>query len=549
MITGVMFRDGIISAANNISRFKNTVNALNVFPVPDGDTGTNMSMTMAAAKKAMEDITADDSIGYVADKAASAMLRGARGNSGVILSLIFRGIANGLKGCEDANGAIIATALDLGTVNAYNSVSNPTEGTVLTVIKAAAQAAREFCKINVDAAETFDAAYNGANAALAKTPEMLHVLKRAKVVDAGGQGLCYIFAGMLSVFLGGEIIEAIEDDSTAAEQPAETGEVMSLDEIVFAYCSEFIVKKKDNPKKNANDLKKYLNKIGDCVVVVEDDDIIKVHVHSNRPNDVIGKGLEYGELLTVKIENMKQQHRNARWGAATDNSKPKKVHAAPEKKYGFVAVSAGDGLDKMFKELGTDEIVSGGQTMNPSTEDIMDAVNAVPAEIVYVLPNNKNIILAANQVVSLIEDKKVIIIDTKSVPEGVCAMLAFDEDEEVSSNSENMKQAVGNVNTVLVTFAARDSFSGGLNIKKGQCMGMENGKITVVEDDPNTAAYKTVRRIAKRSADIITVYFGDSITKEKAQELVNSLSAKYTTAEIMAIDGGQPIYHYLISVE
>lgn len=552
MISGVMLRDGIISAANNIYNNREAVNALNVFPVPDGDTGTNMSMTMAAAKKAMEDITEEDGAGYVADKAASAMLRGARGNSGVILSLIFRGIADGLKGCDSSNGAIVATALELGATKAYKAVSKPTEGTILTVIKEAAISARKACVDNdADAAETFEAAYKGACDALAKTPDMLHVLKKARVVDAGGQGLCYIFAGLLGVFIDGVMTEC-EDTSeeNAPNAVAFDGEVMSEDDIVFAYCSEFIVKKKENLKKNVSEMKKYFNKIGDCVVVVEDDDIIKVHIHSNEPGNVISKGLEYGELLTVKIENMKQQHRNARWGAAGEKApSPIKEHLAPEKKYGFVAVSAGKGLEEMFSQLGVDKVVSGGQTMNPSTEDIVDAVNAVPAEIVYVLPNNKNIILASEQAVSLVNDKKIVIIESKTIPQGISALLVFDPDESETVNTENMSNAVGNVNTVSVTYAARDSFSGGLNIKKGQCMGIENGKITVVADDPNDAAYKTVRRIAKRSADIITIYYGESITKEKAEGLAEMLSAKYSGAEIMAVDGGQPVYHYFISVE
>ncbi len=548
MITGAVLRDGLISAANNIANYKNAVNALNVFPVPDGDTGSNMSMTMAAAKTAMEAITDDADAGYVADRAASAMLRGARGNSGVILSLIFRGFADGLKGCEAANGAILATALELGSTKAYKTVSNPTEGTILTVIQAAADAAKKNSREDLDAADTFEAAYQGACEALLKTPEMLNVLKKAKVVDAGGQGLCYIFLGMLSVFIDGKIIEANEETEPEA-QIAAPAEVMREEDIRFAYCNEFIIKKKDDLQHTADEMKTYLQTIGDCVVVVEDDEIIKVHVHSNDPAAVLAEGLQYGELLTVKVENMKQQHRNAHWGAAEQAKPAEKVHAVPEKRYGFVSVAAGEGFHALFEQLGADAIVSGGQTMNPSTEDILDAINRVPAELVYVLPNNKNIILAARQAAGLVADKKVVILETRSVPQGIAALLSFDEDENEETNTAAMQDAFGRVQTVSVTYAARDSFAAGLNIKKGQCMGLENGKITVVSDDPNDAAFRAIKHIAKRSANVITIYYGESITEEKANALADSLTARYSGAEIMAVAGGQPVYHYLISVE
>ncbi|MBR1810231.1 MAG: DAK2 domain-containing protein [Clostridia bacterium] len=555
MITGAMLRDSIISAANSISNFREAVNILNVFPVPDGDTGTNMGMTMAAAKKAMADVTDDVSAGVVADKAASAMLRGARGNSGVILSLIFRGIADGLKGCHAANGAIIAAALDQGSAKAYKAVQNPMEGTILTVIKSAANAARENSRDDIDATETFEAAYKGAIEALQKTPDMLHILKKAKVVDAGGQGLCYIFLGMLSVFLDGRIVETSEpEDATAAPPVVFDGEVMGEDEIKYAYCTEFIVKKSPDCPHNVDELRGYLTSVADCVVAVDDGEIIKIHAHSNIPGDIITKGLTYGELLTVKIENMKQQHRNAHWGVGDRSEEkakqtPAVKKAAPEKKYGFVAVCAGSGLEQLFGEIGVDKVVSGGQTMNPSTDDILNAVNAVPAQIVFVLPNNKNIILAAEQAATLADDRKVILIRTTTVPQGIAAALAFDPDASEASNLDAMNAAFARVSTVSVTYAARDSFVGGFNIKKNQCMGMENGKIVAVEDDPNDSAFKAVKRVAKRSAEMITVYYGESITKEKAQALETMLAERYSDAAIMTVYGGQPVYHYLISVE
>ncbi len=551
MITGIALRDGLISAANNILNYKNAVNALNVFPVPDGDTGTNMSMTMQAAKKAMETVTDDADASSVASLAASAMLRGARGNSGVILSLIFRGFADGLTGCESANGATLAAALQQGCNKAYQSVSNPTEGTILTVIRAAAEAARSNCTVDIDAADTFEAAYQGASQALLKTPEMLSVLKKAKVVDAGGQGLCYILLGMLSVFRSGEIIPCAEGEEAAPEEtPVMTGEVIAAEEIRFAYCNEFIVKKKEGLTKTADELKAYLQTIGDCVVVVEDEEIIKVHVHSNEPGSVLTAGQVYGEFLSVKVENMKQQHRNAHWGAAGQAQQEQVVAPVePKKPYGFVAVAAGEGFHDLFSQLGADEIVSGGQTMNPSTEELLDAILRVPAEMIYVLPNNKNIILAAKQAATLSQGRRTVILESRSVPQGIAAMLAFDPDEEDKANTAAMTEAMGRVRTVSVTYAARDSFAGGLNIKKGQCMGLEDGSITVVSDDPNDAALRTVRRVARRSASVITVYYGDSITPEKAQALTDAIAGRYSAAEVVAVNGGQPVYHYLISVE
>lgn len=551
MITGALLRNAVISASNNIFNYRNAVNALNVFPVPDGDTGSNMSMTMAAAKKAVETISDDADAGFVADKAAAAMLRGARGNSGVILSLIFRGIAQGLTGCVAANSATLAAALELGSVCAYKAVSNPTEGTILTVIKAAAAAARSHCTEGTDTTETFEAAYQAATETLAKTPELLHALKRARVVDAGGQGLCHIFAGMLRVFCGGPIIECAEpQEPSTADIPAFDGEVMGEDEIVFAYCTEFIVKKRPDLTETADALREYLQSVGDCVVVVEDDEIIKIHAHSNEPGEIITRGLAYGELLTVKIENMKQQHRNAYWGAApAGTDRPETPHAPPEKPYGFVPVAAGDGFAALFRELGADVTVSGGQTMNPSTQDILNAVNAVPAETVYVLPNNKNILMAAQQCASLIPDKRVLILETKTVPQGIAALLAFDPDASADENAAAMTEAFARVHTVSVACAARDSFVSGLTIKKGQCLGMEDGRITVAENDPNDAAFKAVRKLSKRSTEVITIYYGDSITEEKAEALASALRAKYTGAEIVTVCGGQPVYTYLISIE
>ena len=545
MISGKQLKDALISGANNMANHKNSVDALNIFPVPDGDTGTNMSWTMAAAKKELLKLPESAPVSLVASTAAAALLRGARGNSGAILSLIFRGISNGLKGCEEASGAVISTALALASENAYKSVMSPTEGTILTVIRCAGEAAKKELTLDIDAAHVFAAALDGARAALKKTPELLHVLKKAKVVDAGGQGLVYILEGMQSVFEKGEIIEAVE---SMADSAAPASGVSSEADIRFTYCTEFIINRKNGSFLDALLLRSFLEGMGDCVVVVEDEDIIKVHVHSNKPGEVLNRAMEYGELINVKIENMKQQHRNASWGTNADLEAEESLVAPAEKPYGFVCIGAGEGITELFAQLGADNIVSGGQTMNPSAEDILNAVNKTPAETVFVLPNNKNIILTAQQMVDLTQ-KKAVIIPTRTIPAGVSAMLAFDAEASIEENQSAMQEAVERVQTASVTFAARDSTAGGLNIKKGQMLGLENGKIVTVDDDPNACAYKVVKKLIKRNTSVITVYYGDGITEEKAMALVERIAQKADSAEVVPVYGGQPVYYYIISVE
>ena len=552
MLNGIIFKQALISGANNIVNHRQEVDALNVFPVPDGDTGTNMSMTISAAARELQ-VCEQTDIASVSAKAAAALLRGARGNSGVILSLIFRGISNGFKGVDSADGKALAKALELGKESAYKAVMKPTEGTILTVIRMAAEAVKNTeetdCKI------VLKTAYEAAKDALMKTPEMLPVLKQAGVVDAGGQGFVYILEGMLSVIVDGKSVEPIETLEKKESAKADKSVVASASgDIKFGYCSEFLINKEKNAQSNAEALKAYLESIGDCVVVVEDDDIIKVHVHSNEPGNVIQAALKCGPLTNIKIDNMRFQHRNAELGAENAKSEipaseQTQAPVEPTKDYGFVSVAAGDGFVELFKELGADNIVSGGQTMNPSTDDILSAIEATPARHVFVLPNNKNIIMAAEQTVNL-ADRKVSVLQTKTLTQGVSAMLNFSETEDVEANLLNMMKAAEAVHTAQVTFAARDSEAFGQKIKKGQILGMEDGKITLVEDDIVNAAYRTSRRLAKKyNASFITIYYGEETDEGMANLLSERLSERFPNIEINVIPGGQPVYYFIISVE
>lgn len=552
MLNGIIFKQALISGANNIVNHRQEVDALNVFPVPDGDTGTNMSMTISAAARELQ-VCEQTDIASVSAKAAAALLRGARGNSGVILSLIFRGISNGFKGMDSADGRALAKALELGKESAYKAVMKPTEGTILTVIRMAAEAVKNTQE--TDCKAVLKTAYEAAKDALLKTPEMLPVLKQAGVVDAGGQGFIFILEGMLSVIEDGKTVEPIEtlDKKDNAKSDKSVVAAASGD-IKFGYCSEFLINKEKDAQSNAAALKAYLESIGDCVVVVEDDDIIKVHVHSNEPGNVIQAALKCGPLTNIKIDNMRFQHRNAERG--TENAKEEinpseqaQAPVEPTKDYGFVSVAAGDGFVELFKELGADNIVSGGQTMNPSTDDILSAIEATPARHVFVLPNNKNIIMAAEQTVNL-ADRKVSVLQTKTLTQGVSAMLNFSETEDVENNLLNMMKAAEAVHTAQVTFAARDSEAFGQKIKKGQILGMEDGKITLVEDDIVNAAYRTARRLAKKyNASFLTVYYGEETDEVMANLLSERLSERFPNIEINVIPGGQPVYYFIISVE
>lgn len=546
MIKGCVLRDAIISGANLIENKKRSVDELNIFPVPDGDTGTNMSMTMSAARKELLQMSDDEPTGVVAGKAASALLRGARGNSGVITSLLFRGFSKGLKGVEEANGTDLANALTLGVEAAYKAVMKPTEGTILTVGRVAAERGRVAASFNDDANYVWDEICNAAEDALETTPELLPVLKRAGVVDAGGQGLCYIFRGMQSVFRDGIIAASEVTDSVSAQGDIDSfkSTVAQFDEVInFTYCTEFIVE-----KENDNDpakLRSFLESIGDCVVVVDDEEIIKVHVHTNQPGDAISKGLTYGSLISNKIENMRKQHENA--GAAA----PKKLERVEpvEGEVGFVAVAAGDGLVSLFHDLGCENVVSGGQTMNPSTEDILAAVQATPASTVFVLPNNKNIIMAAEQAIPL-ADRKVVVIPTRTIPQGLSAMLAFDPDSGADENAVDMYKAAEKVATGQITYAARNSEFNDKKIKEGEMLGLVNGKLTFTEKSRSKAIAKLAKQMVGKGASFITLIYGQDVTDEEAEDTRKFIENKIAkNVEVTLVNGGQPVYYYILSVE
>ena len=548
MITGLMFKNGIISAANNISNSRQAVDALNIFPVPDGDTGTNMSMTINAAAADIAAMPEDSSLGEVSKRTASALLRGARGNSGVILSLIFRGMSKAFKGLDEAGSKDVAKAFRMGCDAAYKAVMKPTEGTILTVIRKAAEAAEEIADIQDEPLKVCFAALQAAKQALAKTPEQLPVLKKAGVVDAGGQGLVLIFEGIQSVFENNAIVQPIDNEKKEEKQNDKSTVAAADEEIKFGYCSEFLIEKEKSAKeKDPLKLRAYLESIGDCVVVVDDNDIIKVHVHSNCPGDVIQSALKYGQLINIKIDNMRYQHRNAEEGKKADEAKI----AEPENEYGFVAVCAGEGLQELFTDLGADVVVSGGQTMNPSTDNILNAINQTPAKTVFVLPNNKNIIMAAQQAVPLAKDRTVIVLQTKTIPQGISAMLSFDETQNAQANEEAMTEAAGAVETGQVTFAARDSEVDGKPIKQGQMMGMANGAIKFIGDDKEQIAFETAESMIDTSVhSLVTIIFGEGADENGAQAVEQKLGEKFgSDIEISIVDGGQPVYYYFISVE
>ncbi len=555
MINGTLLRNAMISGANNIAKHRNSIDELNIFPVPDGDTGTNMSMTMANASAELQKAEGG-AVSEVARIAASGMLRGARGNSGVILSLLFRGFADGVKDMQTVNGSDLANALGLGVAAAYKAVMKPTEGTILTVSRVASEKAKAAAEIDDDALYVWTAVCDGAEEALAQTPEQLPVLKKAGVVDAGGKGLCCIFEGMMSVLRDNVIIQS-ESEEVAADLNSEDSFRSAAAEfdqdIRFTYCTEFIVSREKNARKDPEELRNFLQTIGDCVVVVADEDIIKTHVHTEEPDRVLEAALAYGQLLTVKIENMKEQHRKAK--EANDAAKAKAEKKAlkpvePTEEVGFVAVAAGNGLKTLFTDLGCTHVVSGGQTMNPSTEDILEAVLATPGKTVLVLPNNKNITMAAEQVIPLVKDRKVMVLPTRTIPQGLSAMLAYDPDTSCEVNAVKMMEAAGNVETGTVTFAARDSEFGGHRIKEGDILGLVNGKLTFIEKDIVHTCSKLTRSMVNRSTAFITIIYGEDITEDQANDAYNRIKSKIgSDIEITLVNGGQPIHYFLISVE
>lgn len=559
MFNGNILRDAIISAANNLANNRKSVDDLNVFPVPDGDTGTNMSMTLSNAVRELEKVSGETA-GKVAQINASALLRGARGNSGVITSLLFRGFAKGIGNDENVTAENLAAAFKLGVEAAYKAVMKPTEGTILTVARIASEKATAAYEAGKDALSVFADAIEGAKEALAETPELLPMLKKAGVVDAGGQGFVIILEGMMSVFRDGVIIasnsgntEIVEDEENETARNA-AGEFET--EITFTYCTEFIVKRDTECTKEPSELRAYLETIGDCVVVVDDDEIIKVHVHTDHPGNAFEEGLTFGALTSMKVENMRDQHERAKHDAANVKKAPaktienEKIEAvAVTKPVGFVSVCAGDGIAALFQDLGVDTIVSGGQTMNPSTDNILRAIESTPAETVYVLPNNKNIIMAAEQAIP-ISTRKVIVLHTRTIPQGISAMLSYDESADTEANAIEMQKAAEKIATGQVTFAARDSDFDGHKIKQGEIMAMTGGKISFVDTDIEKATFKLIKSMIKRDSEFVTVIYGADITDSQAAALEEQLNEKFgSKVEITFVNGGQPVYYYIISVE
>ncbi len=551
MINGSLLRDAIISAAITISNRKREVDELNVYPVPDGDTGTNMSMTISNSIVELKRLNDKANVSEVASAAASAFLRGARGNSGVILSLIFRGFAKGLAGRENANCEDFANALQYGVDAAYKAVMKPVEGTILTVVKATAVKAREIANQTNDEITFWKEICAEAENVLAQTTEMLPQLKKAGVVDAGGMGLTIIFKAMTDVFDGGSIAVPI-DAVPSSEQSADSFRTAVSeydDDITFTYCTEFMLEKTENCP-DVFMLRAYLETIGDCVVVVDDDEIIKVHVHTDNPGKALQKALEFGYFINdpkPKIENMRIQHENKVKDAKS--AKDGYIPAEPEKEFGFVAVAAGHGLEAMFTDLGADVVVKGGQTMNPSTDDILRAILSTPAHNVFVLPNNKNIIMAAEQAVKL-TDRKVCVLQTRTIPQGISAMLAFDESQGLAENRINMTKAFEKVSTGLITFAARNSEFEGHQIKEGEILALDNGKLSFTEKDINKATVKLAKKLAKGDVSYVTLIYGADVTEESAEQLQQTIQSKLSDKiEVMLVNGGQPVYYYIISVE
>ena len=543
-INGALFQSMVIEGALAIAEKKEQVNELNVFPVPDGDTGTNMSMTMASAMTEMEKLT-EPTLAKAVDTTASALLRGARGNSGVILSLLFRGAAKKLRENSEAGGRELALALREGVETAYKAVMKPAEGTILTVSRVSAQHAVEACQAEpeLSAEQVLETVLTCGRQALEETVHQNPVLEKAGVVDAGGFGYLTILEGMLDALRG------IHKERTAAEPTKAAADFAAIadEDITFTYCTEFIAARKDKAR-NVGRLRSILNDIGDSLVVVEDDDIVKVHVHTDQPNKALEEGLKFGPLLTVKIENMREQH-TAKVIEGTADEPAERVIVPAEKKYGFVAVAAGEGLTNVFTDLGVDVVVQGGQTMNPSTDDIVRAVDAVPAEIVFVLPNNKNIIMAAEQAVHLSEDKKVVVVPTKTLPQGISAMLAVDLDEEDESLLvQAMRDAAAHVRSGQVTYAARDSEFDGKKIKQGEYLSLSEGKLCASGRE-SSVLKKLVREMVHEDSAFATVIYGEGVSAEQAAEVEALLRKENKDLEISVIDGGQPVYYYILSVE
>ena len=554
IIDAAVFQRMMIHAHAAINAQKQPINDLNVFPVPDGDTGTNMTLTIGAAAAEMRK-KQYDTVGQAAGGTASALLRGARGNSGVILSLLFRGFSKAIKDKETMDGRDLAIALDFGVAAAYKAVMKPAEGTILTVSRLAAARAAGRAREDDSFEGVLEAAIQEGQEALAHTIDQNPVLKKAGVVDAGGKGFLVILQGMLDEVRGLPMPEDAGEETVPNDKA--DFETVNVEDITFAFDTVFIVRK----FKEDTDLepfRKYLNSIGDSLVIGEDDEAFKVHVHTNTPGSALNEAQKYGVLELAKIENMRTQAEDLAAGRhvqstddldAVEAELEGSVHAEPEKKFGYVAVCAGAGLEAVFQDLGVDGLVGGGQTMNPSTQDILKAIDATPAEIVYVLPNNKNIIMAAEQTIPLCEDKKVIVLPTKTVPQGISAMLSADPDAEEADNTAAMTDGFSHVRTSEITYAARDSDFDGFAIHQGDYLALQEHQLFGTDQDLSAMLDRLAQSDSHQNAEFISIFYGEDVTEEQAQEAERIFAAACPNAEVTLLAGGQPVYYYMISAE
>ena len=546
-----------LAGAKNLEAKKEWINELNVFPVPDGDTGTNMTLTIMSAASEVSAL-ADPDMETLAKAISSGSLRGARGNSGVILSQLLRGFTKGTKGHKEMDAVVIAAAMEKAVETAYKAVMKPKEGTILTVAREAAVKATEIAEESANLELFFRAIFEHAEKTLARTPEMLPVLKEAGVVDSGGQGLLEVFRGAFDGYLGKEI------DYTAFEKAAPASSVTKISpqaeaEIKFGYCTEFIILlDKPLPDEEVHSFKEFLMSIGDSVVLVADDEIVKVHVHTNHPGQAFEKALTYGALSRMKIDNMREEHqekliKDAQKLAREQEEQEKKDAAAKaakeRKKYGFISVSVGEGLSALFKELNVDWIIEGGQTMNPSTEDMLNAIAEVNADTIYIFPNNKNIVLAANQARDLTEDKEIVVVPTKTIPQGITALISFQPDMTGEENLEGMMEAVSMVKTGQVTYAVRDTRLDEKDIHEGDIMGIGDHGILAVGKGREAVAKEMVAALVDEDSEVISIYYGAETSEEAANKLAEELEETYPDCEVEVNMGGQPIYYYIISVE
>ncbi len=552
-IDAKMLSKMFLAGAKNLEEKKEWINELNVFPVPDGDTGTNMTLTIMSAAKEVSAMEKPD-MTVLCKAISSGSLRGARGNSGVILSQLFRGFTKGVREHQKLNTRILADALEKAVETAYKAVMKPKEGTILTVAKGGAQKARELANNGEEDLEIFfKEIIQYADEVLEKTPDLLPVLKQAGVVDSGGQGLMQVLKGAYEAFLGKEVDFKISDIS-AAHKPsgmASNIDVQAQMDIKFGYCTEFIIMLSRNFNiKQEMDFKAYLESIGDSIVVVADDDVVKVHVHTNDPGLAIQKALKYGALSNMKIDNMRLEHQEKLFKMSEkQKEEPIEEGPGPKKDVGFIAVSAGDGIQEIFKGLGVDYVIEGGQTMNPSTADVLDAVENVNADTVYILPNNKNIILAAEQAAHMSEDKKIVVIPTKTVPQGITAVINFVPELSVEENTDTMIEEIKSVSTGQVTYAVRDTVIDNKEIKQGDYMGIGDSGILSNGIDLLDVTFRMIEDMMEDDKELISIYYGSEVTEETAEELREKVEARYPKCDVELQYGGQPIYYYIISAE